>query len=133
MGNFWLDYVNICYELVTESAARSSIVLDHTIEAYIVHLMARNMNRTDIGSSPVAIQMLEAVQKRNVNEYLAIADECLLIHSYPLRARRWPTPTYYHEMGTTAYGLAGHEMEHSFGAASQVLNRILGRQLGYKL
>jgi hypothetical protein len=129
MDKFWFDYVKSCYDLVTESETKTSVPLDSDIEAYVVHLMAKNFNRTDIGTNPIAIQLLTATSNKNRTEYLAVADECLLIHSYPLKKKRWPTPTYYHEMGTTAYGLANHAMEHYFGAASTILNAIFSHNL----
>lgn len=132
MESAWLDYVNVCYDLVTESAIKTHVVLEHNIEAYIVHLMARNINRTDIGSQAIAIKLLTATHHKDSKEYLEIADECLLIHSYPIKPNRWPTSGYYQEMGTIAYGLANHEMEHYFGAASTVLKTIFGHRLSYK-
>lgn len=129
MESAWLDYVNACYDLVTESANRTSVVLEHNIEAYLVHLMAKNINRTDIGTEAIAIKLLTAVQQRNSDKYLEVADECLIIYSYPLRHHRWPSETYYREMGTTAYALANHEMEHYFGTAATVLKTIFGQRL----
>ncbi len=124
MSKYWLDYVKSCYDLVIESEKNTSIHLAHEIEAYIVHLMARSFERVDIGVNPVAIKMLEAVESLNEHQLLNIADECLLIHSYPLKRHRWPCDTYYMDIGTTAYGLAHHYMEHNFQIASLVLSEI---------
>jgi hypothetical protein len=124
MSKYWLDYVKSCYDLVIESEKNTSIQLAHETEAYIVHLMARSFERVDIGVNPVAIKMLEAVESLNEHQLLNIADECLLIHSYPLKRHRWPCNTYYMDMGTTAYGLAHHFMEYNFKTASLVLSEI---------
>ena len=129
MHKYWFDYVKGCYDLVVESEGYVDIKLSHTAEAYVVHLMAKNFNRTDIGDKAVAIQLLEAVNSKNRANYLAVADECLLIHSYPLKQHRWPTKTYYMEMGTIAYGLAGHEMEEKFAHAALILNAIFSRSI----
>jgi hypothetical protein len=129
MHKFWFDYVKTCYDLVVESEEFSDLKLEHTVEAYVVHLMAKNFNRTDIGNKAVAIQLLEAVNSKNRSEYVAVGDECLLIHSYPLKQNKWPNKTYYSDMGTTAYGLAGHEMENHFLAAAKILNVIFSRSL----
>lgn len=134
MDSYWLDYVKTCYDLVTESEGYTSTVLPHDTEAYVVHMMARNILRTDIGEKAVAIQLLTARSTKNKEEFLSVADECLLIHSYPLKRQRWPSATYYQDMGVIAYGMANHEMEHYFGAAATVLKAIFGRTLNnYKL
>jgi hypothetical protein len=42
-----------------------------------------------------------------------------------MNKRRWPSETYYLEMGTVAYGLANIEiMEENFAPASLVLNTV---------
>jgi hypothetical protein len=127
MSRYWLDYVKYCYDLVVESESRSDLVLDHEIEAHVVHLMARNFERTDIGNTAVAISLMQAINSGSKNNLVSVADECLLIHSYPFRQHRWPSATYYQDMGTTAYGLAGHIMEDHFVPASRVLHSIFRR------
>lgn len=129
MSKYWLDYVKYCYDLVLESEGANSIILDHEAEAYVVHLMANNFQRTDIGEKAVAIQMLTAMGTQKKKDFIAVADECLLIHSYPLKQNKWPSPTYYQEMGTTAYGMAAHLMEDHFDSAAKVLNFIFSRSL----
>ena len=119
----WQDYIRAAYDLILESEGQSSIYLDDEVEAYIVHLFARNFTRTDIGQEPIAIKMLSGT-----TNYQPIADECLLIHSYPLKKRRWPTESYYSDMGVIAYGLANIEiMEQNFESASKVLNSVFRR------
>lgn len=61
MSKYWLDYVKHCYDLVIESESLSAITLEHDVEAHVVHLMARNFERTDVGNTAVAIMMLQAV------------------------------------------------------------------------
>lgn len=130
MSKYWLDYVKSCYDLVIESQGITSVVLDHEVEAYVVHLMANNFERTDIGAQAIAIQMLTAMQTGRRQQLLEVADECLLIHSYPFKKNRWPSPVYYQDMGTTAYGLAGHVMEDNFVPAATVMNAIFNRTIG---
>src|SRR5579875_371949 len=103
---YWFDYVKYCYDLVLESEGNSQLILEHEIEAYVVHLMARNFNRVDIGDTPIAIKMLTAINKANKELYLSTGDECLLIHSFPIRKSKWPSENYYLEIGATAYSLA---------------------------
>jgi len=127
MNKHWFDYVKSCYDLVLESEGLTQLVLEHEVEAYVVHLLARNFERTDIGSNAVAIAMMEAINAKSRDNLISVADECLLIHSYPFRRNRWPSMKYYQDMGTTAYGLAGHMMEDHFIPAGQVLNTIFKR------
>lgn len=127
MSKYWLDYVKSCYDLVLESEGLTAINLSHDVEAYVVHLMAKNFERTNIGSEPVAISLLSAVHSSQIQKLLDVADECLLIHSYPLKRHRWPSNNYYLDMGTTAYGLAHHIMEHNFESSSKVLSAIFRR------
>ena len=126
----WVDYVKSCYDLVIESEGIAQTMLNEDTESYVVHLMARNFERTDIGSQPVALTMMAAVNSHNTQQLLAVADECLLIHSFPMRRHRWPSNTYYHDMGTTAYGLAAHAMEQHFGAAALIIHAIFNRTAG---
>lgn len=127
MSKYWFDYVKHCYDLVIESEGLTELILEHEVEAYVVHLMARNFERTDIGTQAVALSMMQALNSGGKDELVTVADECLLIHSYPFKKARWPSPTYYQDMGTTAYGLAGHIMEEHFVPAGRVLNAIFRR------
>ena len=127
MNQHWNDYVKACYDLVLESEQLTNEILQHDVEAYIVHLMANNFEKTNIGQEAIAIKMLVATQKGRVQDFLSIGDECLLIHSYPLKQHRWPTPDYYCSMGTVAYGMAHHIMEQHFESAGRVLHEIFRR------
>lgn len=127
MSKYWFEYVKHCYDLVIESEGISELILEHDVEAYIVHLMARNFERTDIGATAIALSLLEAVNSKNRDKLISVADECLLIHSYPFKKQKWPSATYYQDMGTSAYGLAGHMMENHFVPAGKVLNAIFRR------
>ena len=120
---YWQEYVRAAYDLVIESEGVSSVYLEHEVEAYIVHLFAKNFNRVDIGEKPIAIQILSTT-----SNYQPIADECLLIDSFPFKKTRWPSETYYRDMGQIAYGLANIEiMEKNFKPASKVLNAVFRR------
>lgn len=117
----WEPFVRASYELVMESESRVNLVLDHTVEAYVVHLVAKNFDGLKLTEQAVAIQMLEG------KNYQHVADECLLINSYPIKRRRWPSETYYRDMGTIAYGLANlTHMEQAFDDATIVLKQVFG-------
>ncbi len=124
---YWFDYVKYCYDLVIESEGKSNLILSHDVEAYVVHLMAKNFNRLDIGDNPIGVQILEA-SNLGKYAYIAAADECLLIQSFPIKKSKWPTNTYYLEMGAIAYGLAGHMMEKHVEPATRVMAGIFNRQ-----
>jgi hypothetical protein len=127
MNKYWLDYVKSCYDLVVETEGITELILEHEVEAYVVHLMANNFQNNIIGNNAVAITMMTAMQTGKKQDYLLVGDECLLIHSYPLKQGRWPSPTYYRDMGTCAYGMANHIMENHFEPAGKVLNAIFRR------
>ena len=119
---YWQEYIRVAYDLVIESEGQTGTFLEDEVEVYLVHLFAKNFNRTDIGEQPIAIQILSSQQ------YQPIADECLLINSFPLKKQRWPSDTYYIDMGTIAYGLADlPKMEQNFENASRVLHTIFKR------
>jgi hypothetical protein len=123
MSANWLEYRKAAYDLILESEGLTHTYLDNEVEAYVVHLIANNFKRTDIGEQAIAIQMLTAMQSNR--NYQPIADECLLVHSYPLKRNRWPSDNYYKDMGQIAYGLANIEiMERNFDLASRVLNAV---------
>lgn len=127
MNKYWFDYVKSCYDLVVESEGLTDLILEHEVEVYVVHLMANNFNRTDIGGRIISIELLEAMQSGNKERYKDVGDECLLIHSYPFKKQKWPSPTYYQEMGMIAYGYANHMMEEHFVPASKVLTAVFNR------
>lgn len=127
--NYWFEYVKSCYDLVLESEGKTNIFLDYEVEAYVVHLIARNFGRSNIGDIAIAIQILEALQKGGKEQLTQAGDECLIIHSYPLRQAKWPTKFYYQDMGMVAYGMAGHIMEKHFIPASTIIYNIFNRKI----
>jgi hypothetical protein len=129
MNKYWLEYVKNCYTLVLESEGEINVILNHDAEAHIVHLMARHFETTAIGNVAIAIRLLEAMNSGRADALISVADECLLIHSYPIRRSKWPTNTYYQEIGITAYGLAGHMMEKHFIPASKVITAIFNKNI----
>ena len=124
----WFDYVKSCYDLVIESEGLLNVMLEHDVEAYVVHLMANNFTRNDIGVKIISVELLEAMQSGNKERYKDVGDECLLIHSYPLKKQKWPSNTYYRDMGMIAYGYANHMMEEHFVPASKVLTAVFNRK-----
>jgi hypothetical protein len=118
----WQEFVKASYDLVMESESLSKTYLQDEVETYLVHLLAKNFNKLNIDNEAIAIQILSGTN------YQHIGDECLLINSYPLSRRRWPTNTYYRDMGTIAYGMANMTvMENNFDPASLVLHTLFNR------
>lgn len=121
----WYEYVKASYELVTESTQKYSLQLEGEVEAYVIHMLARNFENVQIGAEPIAIKILEAMHQQNKYLFRDIADECLLIYSYPFKRNRWPSENYYADMGILGYGMSGTEfMETNFMAASRVLKAM---------
>jgi hypothetical protein len=129
----WFDYVKVGYDLIVEAEDKSRVILEHDVEAYIVHMFARNLERTDIGEIPIAIQLMEAMGNSNREVMSQVGDECLLINSFPFKRKRWPSVSYYVDMGTISYGFAGNRHlseEVNFRLASTVLNWMFQQNRG---
>ena len=84
----WFDYVKSCYDLVIETEGRLNVMLEHDVEAYVVHLMANNFERADIGTKIISIELMQAMQRGDKERYKNVGDECLLVHSYPFKKQR---------------------------------------------
>lgn len=101
----FLTYVKHSYDVIVETEARTSICLEHDIEAFVVHTFAKYMETPNIPSEAIAIKMLTTVnetgEKRKLH-FQQIAEECLLIDGLKLNARKWPSKKYYKEMGVIA-------------------------------
>lgn len=101
----WMTYVKAAYEVIMIAEEKSSINLEHEVEAFVVHTFARYMEKPHIATEAIALKMLAAVncqsreQKRRFEE---VAEECLLIDGLELGSRRWPTKKYYSDMGKIA-------------------------------
>lgn len=118
----WNNFVRASYDLVMESEGLANTYLEDDVEQYVVHLLAKNFDGLKISEEAIAIQILTGAN------YQHIGDECLLINSYPLKRRRWPSDTYYRDMGTVAYGMANlPKMESNFDSASLVLHTVFSR------
>ena len=104
--NNWEIYVKESYELIKRAEAELTINLAHEIEAYVVHLFAHYLDKPLINTVPVGIKLLSAsnlpvTSRKEV--FKSGGDECLLIHSMDWGKSKWPSSTYYADMGTMAY------------------------------
>lgn len=102
----WETYVKESYELIKEAENKLTINLSHEIEAYIVHVFAHFLDKPHINTEPVGVKLMASanlpVAQRKVL-LKDVGDECLLINAMEWNKRRWPTDTYYAEMGMSAY------------------------------
>lgn len=104
--NNWQIYVKESYDIVRRAESELTVNLEHEIEAYLVHLFAHYMDKPQVNTEPVCIKLLESTSKPLVQRekiLKEVGDECLLIHSMEWGKTRWPSNTYYQDMGQAAY------------------------------
>jgi len=103
----WNPYIKAGWELVTEATSVTPVYLDPEIEHFLVFTIARTIERSDIGSESVAIKILEArsVPRGRTRQPIlrAIGEECLFIDAWDIKKPKWPSNTYYSEMGQIAF------------------------------
>lgn len=139
----WQSYIRASWELVMEAEGRVQDFLESDVEAFLVHTMARNFENTRIWEDPVAITMLQARQasrSQRKETMQKIGEECLFIDAWQLKQRRWPSPTYFRDMGSMAFGYAAistrppdellDQVGTQFGRLSRVLRTV--RDLGVR-
>ncbi len=102
----WEVYVRESYELIKRAENALTVNLPHDIEAYLVHLFAYYMDKPRVNTVPVGVRLLSATTmpiSLRKEELKAVGDECLLINSMGWGSNRWPSQTYYLDIGQTAY------------------------------
>lgn len=139
----WESYVRASWVLIMEAEGRSQEYLDTGIESYLVHTMARTFDKSLIWGRPVATAMLEAqslprYRKKEIMQ--RVGEECLFIDAWQIRQRRWPSPTYFADMGAIAFGTAAvstrpaddllDAVSNNFSRLSKVLRTV--RDLGVR-
>ena len=100
-----MTYVKAAYEVILIAEERSSINLEHDVEAYVVHTFARYIEKPNIPTDAIAIKMLTTVNEHGESrkkKFQEIAEECLLIDGLGLNRRKWPSQNYYSDMGKLA-------------------------------
>lgn len=102
----WEIYVRESYDLIKEAESELMISLTEDLEAYIVRLFASFMDKPVVNDEPVGVKLLSSrslpLQERKT-VLRNVGDECLLVHSMEWGKSRWPTETYYMEIGQAAY------------------------------
>jgi len=138
----WMTYVKHAYEVVLESEAKECIHLDHETEAYVVHLWARYIDKPLINKDPVCIKLMSSLDLPNhqkKEQLKAVGDECLLINGLKLQRKRWPSDTYYKDMGQIAFQTIAYteyppeiffeELAVKFDLISRILNNCTVNRL----
>lgn len=102
-----MTYVKHAYEVVLEGESRAGVTLSQEIESYLVHVIARYLDKPKVYEDPIAVKMLNAMslpinQKRQ--KLQEVGEECLLIDGFGYRKNNWPSKDYYVSMGQIAYG-----------------------------
>lgn len=101
----FLTYVKHSYSLILDAEYRTNTFLEQDIETYTVHTFAKYFDKPNIPSEVIAIQMLTSVKENSEIRKLHlqnIAEECLLIDGLKLNNRKWPSKTYFKDMGILA-------------------------------
>lgn len=127
----WQPYLRASWEIVMEGEHRSQVLLDEELEAYLVHLMARNFRNRDF---PPEILCLELHRARTADEFRQIGDSCLFVDAWDVRRARLVNHDYYEQLGQTAYACAAtvsrpidallQRIARDFGLLSRVLRGV---------
>jgi len=100
------QYIKHSYDIIKRAENMLAITVNENIEAYLVQLFAHYMDKPKVNTDPICIKLLESTSKPNrIRQHILkeVGDECLLIHSMEWGRPRWPSNSYYHDMGQTAY------------------------------
>lgn len=102
----WDTYVRESYDLIKSAEEDLAVKLSDQVEAYLVHLFAHFMDKPLVNTVPVCIKLMSAnslpiTTKKEILK--SVGDECLLINSMGWGSPKWPSKTYYAEMGQMAY------------------------------
>jgi hypothetical protein len=99
-------YLQHSYDAVKRAESMLTMSLTEELESYLVRLFANYMDKPNINTEPVCIKLLESTSKpisQRMPILREVGDECLLINSMEWGKRRWPSATYYQDLGQSAY------------------------------
>lgn len=96
------------HTLVRAACEASGTRLDEPVEAYLVFMLMRFSDRTEIGRRALALELLQGLRDPEgpgATRLRDTGDECLLVCGlFPQRARRRRVPfSYYVDLGRGAY------------------------------
>lgn len=135
----WDIYVRESYDIVRRAESELTVTLAHEVEAYIVHLFAHFLDKPLVNTQPIGIKLLESTHKPITQRKALlkeIGDECLLINSMEWGKNRWPSSSYYSDIGVTAYMNRAYverppeaiydDLAYDFELATKILRRCAG-------
>lgn len=102
---YYLEYRKASYEIIMLGESKSNINLPEDVEYFVVDIFARYMENPNIPTDIIALRMMDAVNKTGEMRKQCLAniiEECILIDGLELNSRRWPSKSYYHDMGILA-------------------------------
>ena len=120
----WQPYIKASWEIVMAAEGRSQTHLDEDLEAYLVHMMARNFRNSGI---PPEIVCLEFGRARSAEDYRRIGDACLFVDAWDIKRARLVAQDYYQRMGQIAYGhaaLASRPVDALFDRLAKEFNAL---------
>lgn len=135
------------YALVNEAQAATRLILNELTESYLVFLLMRFSQTTQLMESVIALDFLESMQtsgKRQVNLMRDVGDKSLLFCGlFPgMAEKRHVRLDYFTEMGQAAYLIVSemqasesatlyHQLSEEFVRLQQVLNAMRGQGGGF--
>jgi len=113
------------HALINEAQAHSSVHLDEELESYLVFLLMRFMQETDVASSILALEYLDSLQKAGQQRHdilKDVGDKCLLFAGlFPERAlKRRVQLSYFIDLGQSAYS----ELSSTEVSLAQLFNNL---------
>lgn len=130
----WQPYLKASWELVMESEGKSQVFLDQELEAYLVHMIARNFRNHQF---PPDIVCLEFSRAKTRDDFRQIGDSCLFVDAWDVKRTRLVEKSYYAQMGQIAYSYAAvatrpveeffDVVAREFGTLSKVLRQLKPR------
>ncbi len=127
----WQPYLRASWELVMESEGKSQIFLDEELEAYLVHMMARNFRNHRF---PPEVVCLEFGRAKTRDDFRQIGDSCLFVDAWDVKRAKLVEQNYYEKMGQIAYSYAAlvtkpvdelfDRVAKEFGLLSRVLRQM---------
>jgi hypothetical protein len=112
----WQPYIKASWDLVMEAEGRTEVYLQDDLEAYLVHMMARNFRNPNM---PPDIICLNFPQARTAEDFRQIGDDCLFVDAWDVRRAKLVNRDYYQRMGQIAYSSAA--------IVSRPINELYGR------
>ena len=112
------------HEIIHEAEAACTVTLKEEVEAYLVFLLARYVNRPDFVKDIVAHEFMEGMQASHHKRALAmqeVGDKCLLFSGlFPhLAERRLVKISYFVNMGQASYEAISKKKTDLYGSLAR--------------